>query len=159
MEKSLKAEATLQGFEHHMDKNYVPSGTKETELFEVRQRHFFSILSQVLKTPKEIDIIADHADKANGQQVWADYDEQQTNSVVTETQTNHFHRLILTSTIDYNLPKQDQIINFKEYMRSYDSYPSSVGVSAITRIPAKVLCVCASPSDDYGIIAFFKLYH
>ena len=118
-------EANLQGFEDLLDENYVPSGSKETQLFEEQQKHFYSILSRVMKTSNAEDIIADNAIDTNGQKVWAEHDAPMTTSIVAKACANRFYHEIMTSSIKPHLPLQDQLVKFKNLFRSYDSYSAT----------------------------------
>ena len=64
-------EATLQDFKNVMDKTYVPSSGTETELFNLQNKLFYSILSTVLKTKKSLDIIRRPKVAALASCVWA----------------------------------------------------------------------------------------
>ena len=114
--------ATLQGFEKLLDPSYVPSTAEEKKVFDLRQRHLYSILTKILLTSKGIDLLRDHVSDTDAQKVLSELKKHQTDSVIASRRGRECLQEILHARIDPNRNREDQIVAFKELLRTYDSY-------------------------------------
>ena len=114
--------ATLQGFKHHLDPSYVPSTPEEKKVFDLRQRYLYNILTKILLTSKSVDLLRDHVSDTDAQKVLSELHTYQTDSVIATRRKRECLQKILHARINPNQNSEDQIVAFKELLRTYESY-------------------------------------
>ena len=114
--------ATIQGFKNQLDPLYVPNTADEKKVFDLRQRHLYAILTKILLTSKGIDLLRDHVSDTDAQKVLSELKKHQTDSVIASRRGRECLQEILHARIDPNQNREDQIVAFKELLRTYDSY-------------------------------------
>ena len=121
-EKKFTNTAKLQGFGNQLNPIYTPSTPEEKEVFDIRQQHLYEILNKILLTPKGKDILSDHILDNNAQKVLSELKEHQTESVIATRRRRECLQQILHARIDPNQNGESQIVEFKELLRTYESY-------------------------------------
>jgi len=105
-----------------LDPKYVPSAPEEKEVFDIRQQHLYDILNKILLTPKGKDILSDYILDNNAQKVLSELKEHQTDSAIATHPKRECLQEILHARINPNQNGESQIVEFKELLRTYESY-------------------------------------
>jgi len=105
-----------------LNPNYAPSTPEEKEVFDIRQQHLYDILNKILLTPKGKVLLSDHILDNNAKKVLSELKEHQTESVIASRRQRECLQQILNSRIDPNQNGESQIVEFKELLRTYESY-------------------------------------
>jgi hypothetical protein len=120
---AFENEAKLQGFGNVLDENFtIPTDAKEKKVFESRQKLLFSTLNQILLTSKGKDLLATYSKTTDAQRVLIELRKHHTTSVVAESMATKFRTKLLTAEIKPHLNKEDQIVEFKGWIRALNSY-------------------------------------
>jgi hypothetical protein len=113
--------ATIQGFEKLLKPLYVPNSPEEQKIFDLRQKHLYNILTKILLTSKSVDLLRNHVSDTDAQKVLSELHTYQTDSVIASRRKRECLEVILAARINPNQNIEDQIVAFKESLRTYKS--------------------------------------